>query len=168
MIGGGSGWYSVALSALQSHSVLRWCEAESDDWDKHPFCHVSGSSCHLASPPRSGLQTWSSDLACSFLHLLTAARPPLLLLQEAGKDRCCSRLAAWTNLDPNTGYNVGPTHFIIPVFCPDSWLHSISISELWMLILQPRNGELGKPKWWEIIWDCWQADRFVGSSFTTR
>ena len=80
---------------------------------------VTGSSCHLPSPGwlrpgpgqdyRHPAQVWPGLSSVSSLE--TAAQPPSLLLQEAGRDRCCSRLAAWTNLDPNTGYNVGPTFY---------------------------------------------------------
>ena len=132
LIGGGNcdwcgGRPLVHSSIIQSDDMKPGCDCD--------ILSVTGSSCHLPSPGwlrpgpgqdyRHPAQTWPGLSSVSSLE--TAAPPPSLLLQEAGRDRCCSRLAAWTNLDPNTGYNVGPTHFMIPVFCPDSWLHSISI-----------------------------------------
>ena len=88
-------------------------------------------------------------------------------LQHSHHLCCCRKLAgivAAADWQPEPTWIQIQVIMLVPHFitslCPDSWLHSISIQELWMFILQPRNGSLGKPKWCEIISNCCQAVRY--------
>ena len=156
--------WGAALGAQFYHTV-RWHEAWL--WLWHSVCHRIILSSPLAwlteTRPRSGLQTSSSDLAWSFLHLLTGD----WRLQHSHHLCCCRKLAgivAAADWQPEPTWIQIQVIMLVPHFitslCPDSWLHSISIQELWMFILQPRNGSLGKPKWCEIISNCCQAVRY--------